>query len=207
MTFLGISKRCSTEWFAHSRVTPTVRLPHAEAVVGIGVSLVVALLVLPPMGAVVLAGTGSGFAPLHHPDVVLNTLLFGLLTTLCAMLLGGGLALSLAPGVPGRVLLERLVVMPLYLTPLLTAMGWSWLASPEKRPAKPAAARGIQCARHDARRLRRRRDRGDRTGRRTAAFPVAVGRLARTRPRIVGGRARAWCDAASWCSVASSCHR
>ena len=97
---------------------------------GIGVSLVVALLVLPPLGAVVLTGTGSGFAPLHHPDVVLNTLLFGLLTTLCAMLLGGGLALSLAPGVPGRVLLERLVVMPLYLTPLLTAMGWSWLASP-----------------------------------------------------------------------------
>jgi iron(III) transport system permease protein len=26
--------------------------------------------------------------------------------------------------------LERLVVMPLYLTPLLTAMGWNWLASP-----------------------------------------------------------------------------
>ena len=98
---------------------------------GVGVSLVVALLVLPPLGAVVLTGAGSGFAPLRHPDVVLNTLLFGLLTTLCAMLLGGGLALSLAPGVPGRVLLERLVVMPLYLTPLLTAMGWSWLASPK----------------------------------------------------------------------------
>ena len=110
--------------------TPRLWLPRAEAVVGIGVSLVVALLVLPPMGAVVLAGAGSGFAPLRHLDVVLNTLLFGLLTTLCAMLLGGGLALSLAPGVPGRVLLERLVVMPLYLTPLLTAMGWSWLASP-----------------------------------------------------------------------------
>ena len=130
MTFLGISKRCSTEWFAHARATPRVWLPRAEAVVGVGVSLVVALLVLPPMGAVVLAGAGSGFAPLRHLDVVLNTLLFGLLTTLCAMLLGGGLALSLAPGVPGRVLLERLVVMPLYLTPLLTAMGWSWLASP-----------------------------------------------------------------------------
>jgi iron(III) transport system permease protein len=86
--------------------------------------------VLPPLAAVVLAGTGGGFAPLHHPDVVLNTLLFGLLTTLCAMLAGGGLAFSLPPGVPGRVLLERLVVMPLYLTPLLTAMGWSWLASP-----------------------------------------------------------------------------
>ena len=46
------------------------------------------------------------------------------------MIGGGGLALALAPGVPGRGLLERLVVMPLYLTPLLTAMGWDWLASP-----------------------------------------------------------------------------
>jgi iron(III) transport system permease protein len=130
VTFLRISKSCSTEGIARSRVIPTVRLPRAEAIVGVGVSLVVALLVLPPLAAVVLAGTGSGFEPLHHLDVVLNTLLFGLLTTLCAMLLGGGLALSLAPGVPGRALLERLVVMPLYLTPLLTAMGWSWLASP-----------------------------------------------------------------------------
>ncbi|MGH7079172.1 MAG: ABC transporter permease, partial [Acetobacteraceae bacterium] len=43
---------------------------------------------------------------------------------------GYGLALAVAPGVPGRALLERLVVMPLYLTPLLTAMGWDWLASP-----------------------------------------------------------------------------
>ncbi len=131
MTSPSISKRCSTERIAHSRAILTVGLPRAEAVTGVGVSLVVALLVLPPLVAVVLAGTGSGFAPLHHPDVVLNTLLFGLLTTLCAMLLGGGLALSLVPGIPGRVLLERLVVMPLYLTPLLTAMGWSWLASPK----------------------------------------------------------------------------
>ena len=85
----------------------------------------------PELAAVTLAGTGSGLALLHHPVVVLNRLLFGLLTTLCAMLLGGGLAFSVAPSVPGRVLLERLVVMPLYLTPLLTAMGWSWLASPK----------------------------------------------------------------------------
>ena len=110
MTSPSISKRCSTERIAHSRAILTVGLPRAEAVTGVGVSLVVALLVLPPLVAVVLAGTGSGFAPLHHPDVVLNTLLFGLLTTLCAMLLGGGLALSLVPGIPGRVLLERLVV-------------------------------------------------------------------------------------------------
>ncbi len=43
---------------------------------------------------------------------------------------GGALALALARGVPGRAMLERLVVMPLYLTPLLTAIGWSWLGSP-----------------------------------------------------------------------------
>ncbi len=98
---------------------------------GLDVSLVVAFLLLPLLAAVILAEAGSGFALLHHPVVVLNRLLFGLLTTLCAMLLGGGLAFSVAPSVPGRVLLERLVVMPLYLTPLLTAMGWSWLASPK----------------------------------------------------------------------------
>jgi ABC-type Fe3+ transport system permease subunit len=98
---------------------------------GLDVSLVVAFLLLPLLAAVILAEAGSGFALLHHPVVVLNRLLFGLLTTLCAMLLGGGLAFSVAPSVPGRVLLERLVMMPLYLTPLLTAMGWSWLASPK----------------------------------------------------------------------------
>ncbi len=43
---------------------------------------------------------------------------------------GAALALALARGVPRRAMLERLVVMPLYLTPLLTAIGWSWLASP-----------------------------------------------------------------------------
>ena len=130
VTSLGTSKICSTERIARGRGIPTVRLPRAEPVLGACVTIVVALLVLPPLGAVVIAGAGAGFAPLRHPDVVLNTLIFGLLTTVCAMLIGGILALSLVPGVPGRTPLERLVVMPLYLTPLLTAMGWSWLGSP-----------------------------------------------------------------------------
>jgi iron(III) transport system permease protein len=108
-----------------------MQLPRIETVLSIGVSLVVMMLVLPPLGAVILAGVGAGFAPLRHLDVVLNTLLFGLLTTLCAMMMGGALSLSLLPGVPGRGVLERLVIMPLYLTPLLTAMGWSWLGSPK----------------------------------------------------------------------------
>src|SRR5215469_1480612 len=110
---------------------PARRLPRAETLLGAVVGIVVAALVLPPLCAVVLGGAGAGFAPVREPGVVMNTLLFGVLTTACALLLGGTLALSIAPGIPGRALLERLVVMPLYLTPLLTAMGWSWLASPK----------------------------------------------------------------------------
>jgi len=130
VTSLGTSKICSTERIVLRRGIPTVRRPRIETVLGACVTIVVALLVLPPLGAVIMTGAGAGFAPLRHPDVVLNTLIFGLLTTACAMLIGGILALSLVPGVPGRTPLERLVVMPLYLTPLLTAMGWSWLGSP-----------------------------------------------------------------------------
>ncbi len=108
----------------------TVQLPRSETVLEGTVGLVVALLVLPPLCAVAITGLRSGFAPLHHLDIVRNTVLFGLSTTVAALLIGGGLAFALAPGVPGRAVLERLVVMPLYLTPLLTAMGWNWLASP-----------------------------------------------------------------------------
>jgi iron(III) transport system permease protein len=94
------------------------------------VAVAVGMLVLPPLGAVVIAGSGAGFAPFRASDVLFNTLFFGLMTSVCAVAAGGGLALALVPGVPGRSVLERLAVMPLYLTPLLTAMGWDWLASP-----------------------------------------------------------------------------
>jgi len=106
------------------------RSSRPETVLALLVSGIVAVLVLPPLLAVVFAGMGAGFAPLRQPQVILNTLFFGLATTACALLIGGALALALLPGVPGRGILERLVVMPLYLTPLLTAMGWNWLASP-----------------------------------------------------------------------------
>ena len=97
---------------------------------GIVTGVVVAALVFPPLIAVLVAGAGAGFAPLRHPDIVLNTLAFGVCTTICALLIGGGLAVALAGDVPARGTLERFIVMPLYLTPLLTAMGWNWLASP-----------------------------------------------------------------------------
>src|SRR5581483_10927933 len=45
--------------------------------------------------------------------------------------LGGALALILVRvDTPGRAALEQLVILPLYITPLLTAIAWSWLGSP-----------------------------------------------------------------------------
>ncbi|MGH7156280.1 MAG: ABC transporter permease [Acetobacteraceae bacterium] len=107
------------------------RRPRPETVVTAGAGGIVALLVLPPLLAVLIAGAGANFAPFREPFVVLNTLFFGAATTLCALAMGGALALSIRPGIPGFSVLDRLAVMPLYLTPLLTAMGWNWLASPK----------------------------------------------------------------------------
>ena len=106
---------------------PVIR---AERLIGIATATVVGALVLPPLLAAVAASAGTDFAPLQRLDIVLNTLLLGVTTTVAAVAGGGMLALALVPGVPGRAMLERLIVMPLYLTPLLTAIGWSWLGSP-----------------------------------------------------------------------------
>ncbi|MBV8425702.1 MAG: sugar ABC transporter permease, partial [Hyphomicrobiales bacterium] len=103
---------------------------RAERLLGIAAAIVVAALVLPPLLAAVAASVGADFAPLHRFDVVGNTLLLGVTATVAAVAGGCLLALAVVAGVPGRAMLERLIVMPLYLTPLLTAIGWSWLASP-----------------------------------------------------------------------------
>lgn len=106
------------------------RLPRVESILSGMTGLIIVLLVLPPLCAVILQGAKSGFAPLHHLDIVGTTILFGALTTIASLLIGGALAFALASRVPVRATLGSLVVMPLYLTPLLTAMGWNWLASP-----------------------------------------------------------------------------
>lgn len=131
MTSLRISKNYSTDRSTDGRSRIGLRLPHSETVLGRSATALTALLVLPPLVAVVIVGAGAQFVPAHHPDVVLNTLFFGLAATAGAVGLGTVLALALTPGIPGGTLLERLVTMPLYLTPLLTAMGWSWLGSPK----------------------------------------------------------------------------
>jgi iron(III) transport system permease protein len=111
----------------------------AETVVTIGLSALVTLLVVLPLVAVAIgAATETGglsarpiLAVLGAVRVIGNTALVGVGTTVLAVGLGGLLALALARiNTPGRELLSQLVPLPLYITPLLTAIAWSWLGSP-----------------------------------------------------------------------------
>src|SRR5207245_1279234 len=64
--------------------------------------------------------------------IIGNTLVIGAMTMLLALGIGGGLALIVARiATPGRAVLEQLIILPLYVTPLLTAITWSWLGSPQ----------------------------------------------------------------------------
>ncbi|MBV9250882.1 MAG: iron ABC transporter permease [Acetobacteraceae bacterium] len=68
---------------------------------------------------------------LGSTTIILNTLLVGIGATALSVTIGALLALMLARiRTPGRAILSRLVTLPLYITPLLTAIAWSWLGSP-----------------------------------------------------------------------------
>ncbi|MBV9522325.1 MAG: iron ABC transporter permease, partial [Alphaproteobacteria bacterium] len=99
--------------------------------------LVVSALVVAPLLAVVVgaygegAGTGSLLTVLSSGKIIGNTVLIGAGATGVAVATGGSLALALVRfQTPGRTALARLVTLPLYITPLLTAIAWSWLGSP-----------------------------------------------------------------------------
>lgn len=111
----------------------------AEAVVTGMLVLVVTILVVLPLLAVLVASVNDGDSVslrffetiFRNPRVLLNTLFVGIASTAISLTIGTLLALILArTNTPGRSLLERLVIVPLYITPLLTAIAWSWLGSP-----------------------------------------------------------------------------
>jgi iron(III) transport system permease protein len=114
-------------------------LPAAESALAAGLSLLVAILVLAPLLAVVLAAVqdGTGISArwiataLASTRIIGNTLLVAVGTTVLAVAVGSTLALVLVRiDTPGRSVLEQFVILPLYVTPLLTAIAWSWLGSP-----------------------------------------------------------------------------
>lgn len=135
----------------------TVSGPALERVAPPVLSLLVAALVLVPLVAVILGAfrdpLGVGLRPLltvlGATRILGNTVLLGLGATIGAVLVGGALAVALVRvRTPGRALLEQLVILPLYITPLLTAVAWSWLGTPRGGLINVAARRmfGIEGA-------------------------------------------------------------
>jgi len=65
-------------------------------------------------------------------NVLVNTLIIAVVATVMAILIGFTLAWILTrTNVPGRQLLERLMELPYYMTPLVGALAWSVIAGPK----------------------------------------------------------------------------
>jgi iron(III) transport system permease protein len=111
----------------------------AETTVTATLGVLVSILVIVPLAMVVFGAAREEGAFSLQPlltvlgstTVIANTLIVGIGATVISVIIGAALALMLARiRTPGRALLSRLVTLPLYITPLLTAIAWSWLGSP-----------------------------------------------------------------------------
>jgi iron(III) transport system permease protein len=116
--------------------------------VSAGVIVVVAFLVLLPLVFLVEESLNVG-DPMAFPprefglknyvaifdediNVLFNTLIIAVMATIMAILIGFTLAWILTrTNVPGRELLERLMELPYYMTPLVGALAWSVIAGPK----------------------------------------------------------------------------
>ncbi len=101
------------------------------ALLGVLVAAPIVMLVV----AALQQGHGPGLGPLRavlsETGVIANTLYVSGGSTLLAVAIGAALAFLLVrTDISARALLERLVIVPLYVTGLLTAIGWYWLGSP-----------------------------------------------------------------------------
>jgi iron(III) transport system permease protein len=119
----------------------------AQKFAGYGVAAVAAVLVLYPVFYLLQAAfdvgdpqtrppTAYGFdnfqVLLNYPRIMLNTLVVSFAATVMALVIGFVMAWILArTNVPGRRVFEQLMAVPYYLTPLLGALAWSMLGSPE----------------------------------------------------------------------------
>jgi iron(III) transport system permease protein len=119
----------------------------APKLAGYGVAAVAAVLVLYPVFYLFQAAfdvgdpqtrppTAYGFDNfenlLQYTQILLNTLTVSVAASVMAVVIGFLMAWILArTNVPGRKVLEQFMTVPYYLTPLLGALAWSMLGSPE----------------------------------------------------------------------------
>jgi iron(III) transport system permease protein len=118
-----------------------------QAVAGALVALAAGVLVLYPVAFLLQAALNTGdpearpptkygldnFAGLlEYPQIILNTLTVSVAATVMALVLGFVMAWIITrTNVPGRRMFEQMMVVPYYLTPLLGALAWSLLGTPE----------------------------------------------------------------------------
>jgi iron(III) transport system permease protein len=130
-----------------SAVQSARSLISAQKIAGYGVAAVAAVLVLYPVFFLLQAAldvgdpqvrppTAYGFDNFNgifqYPQILLNTLTVSVAATVMALVFGFVMAWILTrTNVPGRHLFEQLMAVPYYLTPLLGALAWSLLGSPE----------------------------------------------------------------------------
>jgi iron(III) transport system permease protein len=127
---------------------PSARSPvSAQQLAGYGVAAVAAVLVLYPVFFLFQAALDVGDPQVRpptaygldnfsgifaYPQILLNTLTVSVAATVMALVFGFVMAWILTrTNVPGRHLFEQLMAVPYYLTPLLGALAWSLLGSPE----------------------------------------------------------------------------
>ena len=68
----------------------------------------------------------------RYPQILTNTILVALVATVLALVFGFVLGWILSrTNVPGRHVFEQLMALPYYVTPLMGALAWSLLGSPE----------------------------------------------------------------------------
>jgi len=122
-------------------------LKSPQALAGALVAIVAGLLVLYPVAFLLQAALNVGdpearppaeygfenFAGLlAYPQIIINTLTVSFAATVMALVLGFLMAWIITrTNVPGRRFWEQIMVVPYYLTPLLGALAWSLLGTPE----------------------------------------------------------------------------